>query len=87
LTQEEHDAAYVQEMADCAVKDYEQRATPIRNQRNSLLSASDIYVIIDYPISDAKRQEWKDYRQALRDVTSQSTFPDEVVWPAEPTKE
>ncbi len=87
LTQEKHDAAYAQEMSDRAAKDYEQRATPIRNQRNNLLAASDIYVIIDYPISDAKRQEWRDYRQALRDVTLQSTFPDEVVWPEPPAKE
>lgn len=87
LTQEECDAAQAQELVDYANKEYEQKAAPIRNRRNQLLTASDIYVIVDYPISDAKRQEWKTYRQALRDVTLQSTFPDEVVWPQEPAKE
>jgi hypothetical protein len=28
--------------------------------------------------------EWKTYRQALRDVPQQSEFPNSVTWPTEP---
>lgn len=87
LSQEEHDAAYAQELVDREAKDFEQKAAPIRNRRNQLLTESDIYVIVDYPLSDIKRNEWKLYRQQLRDVTLQSTFPDEVEWPLKPSKE
>ena len=86
-TAEQEQAAYLQELDDRILKDYNQRAKPIRNRRNELLTASDIYVIVDYPISETKRTEWKAYRQALRDVTLQSTFPDSVDWPTEPAKE
>lgn len=87
LTSEEEQAAYVEELAAREVQSFDQRANPIRNRRNELLAASDIYVIVDYPISENKRNEWKAYRQELRDVTLQSTFPDEVIWPTEPIKE
>ena len=51
----------------------------IRNQRNTLLSESDVYALADR-ITD----EWKTYRQALRDVPSQSGFPDNITWPTKP---
>lgn len=86
-TTEQEQAAYLQELSARSIQDYEQRAKPIRTRRNELLTASDVYVIVDYPISELKLQEWKAYRQALRDVTLQSTFPDTVVWPPEPSKE
>lgn len=56
----------------------------IRNIRNFKLKQSDKYAIPDFPIVPEKKQEWSDYRQALRDITSQSTFPDSVVWPSKP---
>lgn len=31
------------------------------------------------------KQAWATYRQALRDVPSQSGFPDNIVWPVPPT--
>lgn len=53
----------------------------IRAQRNSLLAASDWRAMPDAPtMSDA----WTAYRQALRDVPSQSD-PDNVVFPEEPS--
>lgn len=87
LTPEQEQEAYSQELSARSVQDYEHRAKPIRTRRNELLTASDVYVIVDYPISELKLQEWKSYRQALRDVTLQSTFPDSVVWPLEPSKD
>ena len=32
----------------------------------------------------SKYQEWQDYRQSLRDITNQSGYPTEVVWPTKP---
>jgi hypothetical protein len=59
-------------------------AQKIRNIRNFRLKQSDKYVIPDFPITPEKKQEWSVYRQELRDITSQSTFPDSVVWPTKP---
>ena len=35
-------------------------------------------------MTDAKRTEWTNYRQALLDVPEQEGFPDSVVWPIKP---
>lgn len=56
----------------------------IRNIRNFRLKQSDRYSYPDYPITTEKRNEWAAYRQALRDITSQPTFPGSVVWPVKP---
>jgi len=29
--------------------------------------------------------EWQTYRQALRDITEQTGFPENIEWPQEPT--
>ena len=55
----------------------------IRGQRNLLLWDSDWTQSVS-DISDEKRAEWAAYRQALRDVTLQATFPDSVTWPDKP---
>ncbi len=53
----------------------------IRAQRDQLLAASDWRAMPDAPtMSDA----WTAYRQALRDVPSQSD-PDNIVFPEEPS--
>jgi|14_taG_2_1085336.scaffolds.fasta_scaffold06363_6 phosphoglycolate phosphatase-like HAD superfamily hydrolase len=58
----------------------EQVAEQVRTQRNLLLEASDIMAI-----SDRITDEWRTYRQALRDVPAQSGFPTNVTWPVEPS--
>jgi hypothetical protein len=55
--------------------------TPIRQHRNALLAASDWTQVADAPVDQAA---WAVYRQALRDITSQETFPSEVTWPVAP---
>jgi len=50
-----------------------------RTERDNLLSESDIYALADR-ITD----EWRTYRQALRDVPSQAGFPDNIIWPTKP---
>ena len=51
-----------------------------RRERNALLAETDWMASSDYTMSDA----WKTYRQALRDLPSQSGFPD-VDFPTKPS--
>ena len=36
-------------------------------------------------MTDAKRTEWTNYRQALLDVPAQYGYPDSITWPTKPT--
>ena len=56
----------------------------VRERRNQLLAETDKYMTLDYPISEEKRDKIKEYRQALRDITTQKKFPRNVVWPEKP---
>lgn len=62
--------------------DLEALAVSIRNQRNQLLAACDWTQCKDIP--DSISSVWATYRQALRDITAQETFPTSVVWPTQP---
>ena len=53
----------------------------IRETRNNLISKSDWMACSDVIMSD----EWKEYRQALRDIPEQDGFPHSVDWPTQPT--
>lgn len=55
----------------------------LRN-RQKLLSESDWTNLPDSPLSSEKKEEWKKYRQALRDITKQKGFPQKVVFPEPP---
>jgi len=55
-------------------------ATQVRAQRDELLAASDSMALADR-ITD----EWRTYRQALRDVPSQEFFPETVNLPVAPS--
>jgi len=57
------------------------QAANIRSERNEKLAASDWTQIAD---STADKPAWATYRQALRDVPSQTGFPWNVTWPQEP---
>lgn len=59
-------------------------ASRIRKQRNRLLDESDWTQCPDCPISDEMRRRWALYRQQLRDITSQSDFPGNVLYPEIP---
>ena len=47
-----------------------------RAERDSLLSATDKYLLSDYPIDEERLSEIKLYRQTLRDLPQQKGFPD-----------
>tara|TARA_R110000868_G_scaffold310254_2_gene571507 strand:+ start:258 stop:476 length:219 start_codon:yes stop_codon:yes gene_type:complete len=53
---------------------------PARDYRNHLLALSDSKVWPDHVPDD-----WRTYRQALRDVPTQAGFPTDVTWPTEPS--
>lgn len=59
-------------------------AEGIRNKRNSLLSETDYYLMPDYPNDSKNLEEIKKYRQDLRDITKQSGFPKDAIWPDVP---
>jgi hypothetical protein len=61
-------------------KDAEQ-AKAIREERSTKLADCDWTQVADSPVDKAV---WATYRQALRDVTTQSGFPWTVTWPVAP---
>lgn len=61
--------------------DAESAALAIRIKRNKLLLACDYTQLPDI---SANKTDWAIYRQALRDITNQETFPENVVWPVAP---
>jgi hypothetical protein len=56
----------------------------VREARFPLLRFSDWTQLGDSPLELTKKQEWATYRQALRDVTSSYTNPEDSVFPADP---
>jgi len=60
----------------------------LRQQRNQLLQQSDWRMVSDYPGSN--QSEWQTYRQALRDITTQTPSLDStgqltgITWPTPP---
>ena len=69
-----------QETAYKAIKDAEQ-ASAVRKSRGDKLADSDWTQVADAPVDKAI---WATYRQALRDITTQSGFPWTVTWPDAP---
>ena len=60
-------------------------ANDIRLMRDIELKKCDWRVMPDSPLSDSKKAEWQTFRQALRDITTQSGFPTNVTWPTKPS--
>ena len=57
----------------------------LRKERHELLTKTDKYALPDWPhASLAKQREWIDYRQALRDLPSNTEDPANPVWPTAP---
>lgn len=60
----------------------EQQAKNVREDRNKRLAESDWTQLDDSP--GQNKLAWATYRQALRDVPTQTGFPWEVQWPNKP---
>lgn len=56
----------------------------IRKQRDKMLYATDWVVVKHKELGVDVPQKWLSYRQALRDITEQSGFPDNFKWPSKP---
>ena len=54
----------------------------IKAKRNKLLADSDFTQLRDVVLSNDA--DWIAYRQALRDLPEQESYPDNVVWPVRP---
>lgn len=74
MTDEEADAAHLEGL----------RNQFIRPERNRLLAECDWTLGLDSPLSDEKKEEWKIYRQSLRDMTLHSD-PQNADWPVKPS--
>ena len=79
FTPEEETArdAEEQEWADGAAA---REMVSIRNHRNNLLTETDWMGFSDVTLSD----EWKTYRQELRDIPASNTIYADVTWPTKP---
>jgi hypothetical protein len=56
----------------------------IRSYRNELLTRCDWTQLADAPITPYELDEWRIYRQTLRDLPELYETPDEVVFPTPP---
>jgi len=56
-------------------------AAEARVKRNALLAQSDWTQVADAPVDQTA---WATYRQALRDITVQAGFPENIDWPIAP---
>ncbi len=63
----------------------------LRLERNQLLASTDWRMVSDYP--GTNQTEWQTYRQALRDITTQTPSLDEngqlmgIMWPTPPAND
>lgn len=62
-------------------KTIEELENEVRSYRDMLLVSSDWTQVADAPVDQAA---WAVYRQALRDITLQEGFPEDVSWPTKP---
>ena len=52
----------------------------VRNERDSLIASTDVWALSDRTMT----AEQTAYRQALRDISSQVGFPENITWPTKP---
>lgn len=67
--------------------EYDILAKTVRRERDSLLSNTDWIVTKSTELGKSVPVEWLEYRQALRDITSQNNFPHTIEWPTQPSSE
>ena len=74
----------VDKTAEEIAADVASKAAQVRSQRDALIKQTDWMVIRAQETSVAMDVKWAEYRQALRDITSQDGFPSNVTWPVDP---
>ena len=73
VTRAEQEAEYL-------AKKVAEKEASVRAERDKKLAETDWMALSDVTMSEG----WAVYRQALRDITGQDGFPDEVTWPTKP---
>ena len=77
------DTKYRSQVCDCSQEDLDEDAKClVKHRRNRELADSDWLMTVDSPATNI--DEWKVYRQALRDISKQPGYPHAISWPAEP---
>lgn len=66
------------------VGDSATQETNVIARRNVMLYSSDWTQIPNGPLTTEQQQEWAVYRQLLRDITAQSDYPFNIIWPTPP---
>ncbi len=56
-------------------------AKRVRAERNAKLAKTDYLMMPDYPLDSETKAKVEEYRQALRDISKQEGWPNEIVWP------
>ena len=77
-------AADKQKQAEREIVTSEMIVDRIRTERDFKLIQSDWTQLSDVTLSPSQITLWKEYRQKLRDITLQSNFPNDIVWPEKP---
>jgi hypothetical protein len=62
----------------------EDKMCELKILRNNMLRRTDWTVLPDSPFTEEQRTQWKEYRQALRDIPEHYSNCDEVIWPDMP---
>ena len=57
----------------------------LRHYRDTLLRESDWTQFTDSPLTDSKKNEWKTYRQNLRDLPATESDPENATFPTKPS--
>lgn len=70
-------------LVEHTAEDIERQWANIRSERNQRLSECDWTQLSDAPLTNVETTDWGSYRQALRDITTQSD-PFNIQWPTSP---
>ncbi len=62
----------------------DERWSMIRSLRNKMLDESDVVVLRVVESGVDETQEWKNYRQTLRDIPQDYEKPEDVIFPSKP---
>ena len=56
----------------------------VNSTAKQLLAQSDWSVLPDVPMTKGEREQWIEYRKALREIKLQAGYPANIIWPALP---
>ena len=86
LTDEEQTAVDSERLHQINVVKPVQKFKELRRDRNQLLNDTDYIFGSDTPdMSDDKKNEWRSFRQDLRDLPANTSDPFNITWPTKPS--